>query len=374
MKIENLQEGQTVKNYKELCKLLEVEERKGGRNKQYHHEDFERHFEYHKEGHKYIIDVVYLEPLYKVNKSEVYTNLIQQLILNKLANEHVKGNKIITMSGVSLFESLYMVNSNYKIGRYNQTEISEKLDIDISFVNDFYMSTSSKLRGSLVRSLDSLVNKGIIIYNTVDMASYKIDDVHYTVRELTEDETSYYNYLIGEYITFSGKTLNQIRFSNMKNAYDEYIICGMSEYMHKDITMIYKAYKIYFNKYVCDELERINEYININHTDIGIILNQEISNRYKESYIDRHEKYINDWVSLEGSDIVIMSDYKLDKMQFKASSEYSINGIKLIDHTINRVRKKDAEAIEVDEIYTDINNSELNESDNKDIFNEMFGY
>lgn len=367
MKIENLQEGQVVKNYKELCKLLEVEERKGGRNKQYHHEDFERHFEYHKEGHKYIIDVIYPEPLYKINKSEVYINLIQQLILNKLANEHVKGNKIITMSGISLFESLYMVNSNYKKGKYNQLELSEKLDMDVSFVNDFYMSTSSKLRGSLVRSLDALVNKGIIIYNTVDMVSYKIDDIHYRVRELTEDETSYYNYLIGEYTKFSGKTLTQIRFSNMKNQYDEYIIGGMSDYMANDVTMIYKAYKIYFNKYVCDELERINEYININHADIGIILNQEISNRYKESYIDRHEKYITDWKGLEGSDIVAMSDYKLDKMQFKASNEYSNNGIKLIDHTINRVKKKDVEVIEED-------NGDIVESEDTDIFNEMFGY
>ena len=30
MKIENLKEGQVIKNYKELCKVLEIEPKNGG--------------------------------------------------------------------------------------------------------------------------------------------------------------------------------------------------------------------------------------------------------------------------------------------------------------------------------------------------------
>lgn len=67
MKIENLTEGLVVKNYKELCRLLEIEEKRGkGRDLQV--KDFERYFTYERNGHNYIIKEIYDEPLEKVRK------------------------------------------------------------------------------------------------------------------------------------------------------------------------------------------------------------------------------------------------------------------------------------------------------------------
>ena len=58
MRVENLHEGQIIKNYKELCKVLEIEE-KPGKSRQLQHKHFNQYFEYKKEGHKYIINKIY---------------------------------------------------------------------------------------------------------------------------------------------------------------------------------------------------------------------------------------------------------------------------------------------------------------------------
>ena len=49
MDINNLKKGQVVKNYKEMCLVLQ-EEIKTGKSKQLQLKDWERYFSYHKEG------------------------------------------------------------------------------------------------------------------------------------------------------------------------------------------------------------------------------------------------------------------------------------------------------------------------------------
>jgi hypothetical protein len=66
MKIKNLEVKQTIKNYKELCNILN-EKVKSGKSKQLQLKDFERYFKYHKEGNKFIIDQIYNKPKKKIN-------------------------------------------------------------------------------------------------------------------------------------------------------------------------------------------------------------------------------------------------------------------------------------------------------------------
>ena len=67
MKIENLREGMVIKNYKELCKLLEIKEQ-GGSSKRIQFKELDRYCSYHKDGHKIIIDKIYNEIKDKVDK------------------------------------------------------------------------------------------------------------------------------------------------------------------------------------------------------------------------------------------------------------------------------------------------------------------
>ena len=60
MKIENLHEGMVIKNYKELCKLLEINV-SSGNGKIAQVKNLGTYCKYHKEGYKIIIDEIYKE-------------------------------------------------------------------------------------------------------------------------------------------------------------------------------------------------------------------------------------------------------------------------------------------------------------------------
>ena len=55
MKIKNLKDRQVIKNYKELCKVLEIEPKNGGESKKSQVKDIERYIKYEKQGQKFII-------------------------------------------------------------------------------------------------------------------------------------------------------------------------------------------------------------------------------------------------------------------------------------------------------------------------------
>lgn len=79
MKIENLHEGMVIKNYKELCKLLEIKVAPGGNSKISQFKELDTYCSYHKEGQKIVIDEIYSERKKKLdyrvlNKETKYPN------------------------------------------------------------------------------------------------------------------------------------------------------------------------------------------------------------------------------------------------------------------------------------------------------------
>lgn len=60
----NLQLGMVVKNYKELCSLLNLPVL-GGKQRTYQLKEIERYIDYVKEGHKYVITEIYESPAKK---------------------------------------------------------------------------------------------------------------------------------------------------------------------------------------------------------------------------------------------------------------------------------------------------------------------
>ena len=61
MNVNNLKIGQTIKNYKELCELLDCKINAGD-SKKSQLKELERHVKYHKEGNKFIVDEIYTNP------------------------------------------------------------------------------------------------------------------------------------------------------------------------------------------------------------------------------------------------------------------------------------------------------------------------
>lgn len=66
MKIENLSEGLIIKNYKELCSILEIKV-EAGNSKKAQLKELERFVKYHKQGNKFIIDEIYFNIKEKVD-------------------------------------------------------------------------------------------------------------------------------------------------------------------------------------------------------------------------------------------------------------------------------------------------------------------
>ena len=62
MKVDNLEVGQVVKNYKELCTLLELDV-KAGNSRKAQIKELERFIDYEKKGHSFIVKEIYSEPL-----------------------------------------------------------------------------------------------------------------------------------------------------------------------------------------------------------------------------------------------------------------------------------------------------------------------
>lgn len=68
MTVENLQVGMVVKNYKEMCKLLNEPVKRPGTSRICQFRDWKRFFTWHREGYKFVIDEIYPVAKRKVDR------------------------------------------------------------------------------------------------------------------------------------------------------------------------------------------------------------------------------------------------------------------------------------------------------------------
>jgi hypothetical protein len=184
MNIENLKVGQTFKNYKELCLELGWEIKKSANSKNAQLKELERYCKFEKMGHKITIKEVFDTPLEKVEnrgKDSIYGNLAQILITDLLA----QCNGHISISKSKLMFTIGMVNTNYSECRELVPKLAKYTEIDECFIYDFYNTTIGSLRGIIETALKSLMDKRIIMFNTITKVSEK--DI-YSTRNATEKE------------------------------------------------------------------------------------------------------------------------------------------------------------------------------------------
>jgi len=164
MNINNLGNGQILKNYKELCEMLDIKV-SAGNTKKAQLKELERFCIYHKEKTKFIIDTIYSEPLPKEDnkRNSIYSDYVEKLIIHMLSNCPIeKDEKTINMSRNGLYYKLHMINKNYNTGRNNINSFSRYLEIPITTFYDFYNNTSGKLKGIVERTLNKLQSKCLI--------------------------------------------------------------------------------------------------------------------------------------------------------------------------------------------------------------------
>ncbi len=181
-----LTKGQIIKNYKELCKILNVEPT-NGKGRKYHVREFERYCTYHKEGQKFVVDEVFDKPRDKIDgrsigKNNKYDTLMDDILITSLrydSNLEEVSRTQVLRDYIELFGSTYyklITNQQKYIEEYNLNKF-----LCQKYLNMVYSISSECLKTTLNR----LYKKGIILFEENLLLKDGISD-DYASKEIIE--------------------------------------------------------------------------------------------------------------------------------------------------------------------------------------------
>ena len=167
-KVENLKVGQVIKNYKELCSLLEIKT-KTGEAKQIQLEKLCNVIDYHKEGHKFVIDKIkaideidFIDKRTLGNNSETSIE-IGDVILHKLLTEY-RGQEV-TITSNELLVRLMLMSEKYKKFLYETDVFRCEIGINYEYLRKCRLKIGTQLNKRIESALKRLKNSGYIYYN-----------------------------------------------------------------------------------------------------------------------------------------------------------------------------------------------------------------
>lgn len=168
MQIENLKVGSTIRNYRELCKVLGIDIKTGGAKKN-QMEWIGEHISYEKQGHGFIINEILRDEVVPMRdgRAEVipYMEVLEKLILDLMLQEG--NNETLFLSKTQMFRQLCMVNDNYSIGKAQMKELIEGFDVEKETTQDWFSSTDSMLERNIINALDSLQKQSLVHWSRV---------------------------------------------------------------------------------------------------------------------------------------------------------------------------------------------------------------
>lgn len=342
--INNIQEKQEIKNYKVLCELLD-EPTKTGKSKQLQLKDWERYFEYHKQGQKFIIDKIYKDEIPKEDgrmfgNNSIFAEDIQYILLCVLYR--LPSSKVIWGCS-TLLNNLSMINSNYITGRQNITKLSKDMNMDTSYIYDFYNNTHSSLKSKLETALNILARRSLITCEKIMMLqkeSIQIEKNEFGTPKIKNGQVCYRKFEFSDEATDDEKALvikierrilDEMNFKDKKDAfiqgkwYD--FKKAVDTELHKsNIKYSYYAYKIIFNKEDIEKevLGELGEWSTRN------ILNKNIIESLIKSCENKHNKAIKIFGVIQGSKT------KINNHKLRKKDDYVENNKQLIDKLIKR--------------------------------------
>ena len=374
MKIENLKEGMVVKNYKELCLLTNMIPC-AGNSKKAQLKELERFVKYHKEGNKFAIDEIYDKPLDKMDgrsiikeddkrhegNGSVYGDNVKRLLLYLMATSSENDEIVLPIS--ILLNKLSMTNINYSLGRRNQDKLSEILNIDEIYINEFYDTTHQNLKRTLENNLNQLDRKAILRWKTVRMICKRVAEVKYN--ELDEIEidmdTNTINYNIREEYSVATKEQdliileaeNEVLKQLELNDINEVFRYGMVELFYKRVYSIIKrkanimyyfnGYKLIFNKdIVVNELEKYGEDV----YSVKDELNQKVKEKLLDNAIKRKDRVEEEFKDVIGDLPPIVKEIKKIRLEDDYLKQVQLIIDNVIDIAAKDVRNRLVEKVE----------------------------
>jgi hypothetical protein len=289
MKVEKLYEGQTFKNYKELCLELGMEIKSSTNSKNAQYKELSRFCKFNKVGHKITVDEIYDTPLPKLDgrseNNSIYGNLIQLLITDLLAQ--CKG--YISISRSKLMLTIGMVNCNYSECRELVQKLSKYTDIDEKVIYDFYNKSAGSFKGVIETALNSLMDKRVIMYNKITKISEK--DC-FSPRNATEKELQLIMKIEKDTLEKLGYTqISSVRVSKDWKKFREQSKRLLQE--QSNINFYFTAYDITIHeKYIVEERNQLVNLLleQINRQESKGELNKLICTNLVLNAQTRHEK------------------------------------------------------------------------------------
>ena len=282
-----LTEGQVFETYPELCRALGCEPVKGN-SKPKLLKEFERYFNYEKDGKKFIITEIYPEPIseeYRIAANAKYVGYIQNLLLPYLAQQP---EEITYIRRHKLWMILGMINSKYLIMRAphrkdDLLQLSE--DMSVFDINHFFSRSSTKFYDIIKTSLNSLKRRKLVlwedIYRIGEMISTDSFRSEMIYREATDSEKKYILKTERNVLKeFGYDSEHQIKASNQRIAYYD----KLAEIFKKEKGWVdvFSCYKFIYDK--SNILEVINEDTELQEMNEVIVqtLNEQAENNYKK--------------------------------------------------------------------------------------------
>ena len=155
-------DNKTIKNYKEMCILLQ-EKITGGTSRIAQHKEWERYFKFYKNGHKYIIEEVYEEIMSKKDdrkngNNSIYVKYIETIILHLLS---VQIDQTMICTKKSLFTQLGMTSLKY-IDNSIRGLLVKTYQFKQNDIDDFDSRASKILDRILFSALNNLQNRCLL--------------------------------------------------------------------------------------------------------------------------------------------------------------------------------------------------------------------
>lgn len=168
--IEKLKEREYT--YKQLCEMgLFIEGVKTGNAKKAQLTDLEQHFEIDTKSKRGKIVILYKKEEIEEKKftrirSGKYSDDIQELLIRVLFDS--KESKV-TWSINTILEKVSMINSDYIKYRKDMDKLSDEMEFDKAYVQDFYSYHHRGLRNKVETALSNLRKRSLVIWSKVIM-------------------------------------------------------------------------------------------------------------------------------------------------------------------------------------------------------------
>lgn len=161
-----LHEGKMFKNHRTMCEEFEWEYKDSTDSKKAQLKILSQYCEWHKEGHKIIVDEVFNKKKAKIDKRNIFAKTVEKAVIEELfhyarANE----NKPMIISKSGLMRKIELFNGNCYEARCNISSFAKRYTLDEKQVEDILSLNHRNGSDNMKKALDSLKKQRLI---TVD--------------------------------------------------------------------------------------------------------------------------------------------------------------------------------------------------------------